>query len=464
MVNTYNPRLAQALGKAEGNLFVDYAAPIKDVLNKNEQERLKEEESNYKKAIIEANAYQKAKKESEAVTARLAREMKDYDPAKVHPKYLKEATYSVNNLRNIARGIINNPELSEAERSIQLEEKFNQPLKKIYQKSEQLKQSDEDFLDSNDLLSKANNAFIIDFNNIKHDPEGYDIINDFAVIKLDKFDNKNQNDSDFKELVAKYKVGNNVAIPLDDFNEMHKPILQSWKKYKEVFDDIDAAAKSMASKGLTKPQFAAEIEKTTSALRFTPEEVKSIAYDHLGKNEEAFAGYDLNKDNKFDENELNNWVKDQLKTGAKTTYDNWFKADLPEDGGKPTVAEEKKKQIQQNITFATNELNKMNLPKTSKGMIDVGSTSFNRLLNNLNLSVDVAGSFDANGKQLIKVKSNLTNKTLNFTSDMTEAEFNRAVLLLSGALPEEAMKKYPDNQGPSEQNEVINIGSLPVKK
>ena len=129
-----------------------------------------------------------------------------------------------------------------------------------------------------------------------------------------------------------------------------------------------------------------------------------------------------------------------------------------------TATEQKEIQTQKNITFATNELNKMNLPKTSKGMIDVGSTSFNRLLNNLNLSVDAAGSFDTNGEQLIKVTSNLTNKTLNFISNMTEAEFNRAVLLLSGASPEEAMKKYPDNQGPSEQNEVINIGSLPVKK
>lgn len=131
---------------------------------------------------------------------------------------------------------------------------------------------------------------------------------------------------------------------------------------------------------------------------------------------------------------------------------------------KPTATEQKEIQTQKNIAFATNELNKMKLPKTSKGMIDVGSTLFNTLLSDLNLSANPKGSLDANGKQLIEVKSNLTNKTLNFTSNMTKAQFNRAVLLLSGASPEEAMKKYPDNQGPVEENEVINIGSLPVKK
>lgn len=167
------------------------------------------------------------------------------------------------------------------------------------------------------------------------------------------------------------------------------------------------------------------------------------------------------------ENGLIEAVKDHYRKTA-ANYAKQFETQRVEnekpDTKKPTVAEEKKKQVQQNITFATNELNKIKLPKTSKGMIDVGSTVFNRLLNNLNLSAKAAGPLDANGEQIIEVKSNITNKVLNFSSDMTEAEFNRAVLLLSGATPEEAMQRYPDQSGPVRESEVINIGSLPVKK
>jgi hypothetical protein len=106
----------------------------------------------------------------------------------------------------------------------------------------------------------------------------------------------------------------------------------------------------------------------------------------------------------------------------------------------------------------------MKLPKTSKGMIDVDSTIFNRLLNNLNLSVDPAGSYEAGEKKIITIKSNITNKPLSITSDMSTAEVNRTLLMLSGATPEEAMRRYPDQSGPIEESEVINIGSLPVKK
>lgn len=397
MANTYNPRLAQALGQAEGNLFVDYAAPVRDVLARKEQERLKKEESDYKKAMIEAAAYQKAMKEREVVAARLARSLEDYNPAKVHPKLLKSAIYEVNNLRNIARDIINDTTISEAERSIQLEEKFNIPLKKIYQKSEQLKQSDEEFLDSGDLLSKANSGFVTDFNNIKHDPEGYDIINDFAVIKFDKFNKENQDDPKFKELITKYKKGNDIIIPLDEFDKMHKPILQSWKKYKEINDDIINSAKSMASKGLTQSQFNSEIKNAISGLRFTEQEIKSIAYDHLGKNEEAFAGYDLNNDNIFSEDELNEWVKNQLTTAAKNTYSNWFKPDIPKNTEKYDF-----KNLGENIAE-----NIMSDPVSQFEEVSNAPIKYNKL----DKIVTIDTGVDKDGKSLPKLNFNLNKKS-----------------------------------------------------
>lgn len=338
-INTYNPRLAQALGRSQGDLFVDYAAPVKAVLDKQEQEKLLQEEKEYKKAVIEANAYQKAMKEREAVAARLARQIQDYDPNKVHPKLLKEATYKMNAVKKTAREIINDPSLSEAERSIQLEEKVNREVKKIYQRSERLKDSDEDFLESGDILSKANSGFITNFNNIKHDPDGYDIIGDNAVINTNKFNQENKEDSNYKELIQKYGQGENIIVPLDEFEKIYPPIIQSWKKYKEVNGSIDGAAKSMATKGLTKSQFNSEIKNTIDGLRFTSDEIRSIAYDHLGKTEEAFAGYDANKDGEYSEDELNTWVKNQLTSAADSTYNNWFKPDLPDTGKKEILNE-----------------------------------------------------------------------------------------------------------------------------
>jgi hypothetical protein len=212
----------------------------------------------------------------------------------------------------------------------------------------------------------------------------------------------------------------------------------------------------------------------------------SIAFDYLGKERPEYINIedyrdadgnidiakfktdkvtDLNNDGNIDENELNSWIKSQLVEAAENAYDG-YKKDYADkfEPDTPTATEEKEKQTQQNINFATDQLNKMKLPKTSKGMIDVDSTVFNRLLNNLNLSVDPQGSYVAGEKKIIKVKSNITNKTLNIMSDMPIAEFNRTLLMLSGATPEEAMKRYPDQSGPVEESEVINIGSLPVKK
>jgi len=333
--------IGQAMG---GGRPLDLAKAVRPAVIRGERAALMQNKRN----AMEAAANQKALKEKEEVNARLVKSIESYDFEKVHPKLLASATMSMHEVRNIARSIINDSNLSEAERSLQIQERVNEPISRMRQRSIQLYKADEEYLDSGDLLSKANSGFVTHFDNIKHDPDGYSIIGDNAVISMDRFDKDNPEDPDFKEMVKNYKQGESIVIPLDELEKMHKPILQDWKGFKETQENLHSAAKNMATKGLTQSQFNSEMENYVGGLKFTKDQARSIAYDQLGKTEADLAGADLNGDGINTEDELNEWLKGQLKQAAQKTYKNWFKPD-PADTEKKNDFELMGEEIAENI-------------------------------------------------------------------------------------------------------------------
>lgn len=465
--------------------YVDYAAGAKSHLEKWYQEK-KIDAARLQK---EKMAYLKAMQDREKQTANLFAKFKDIDAAKTIPELdIYNNALAVSARNEAAKGakiggmqgqaILNN-----SNKQIELATGVNQDWKEYIGN---IKDRDSEFyindkgqyMRNENTISKANNAFNIAFDGIRNNLSFENILagNDgrpVYVVSKDQFSDEIKQTKQFQDFFGNK---NSVAIPHSEIFKIGALKETQTAKYKEALEKYThTAIKSMVKSGYDNTEMDDELNRTFDSLKFTEDQLVSIAIDELDILPEEYGGSledvlkeiekEGDQDGKpgIDINDLKVFVKNEFKSGILNTFN---KIDTEEETKipKPTVAEEKKKQTQQNITFATNQLNKIKLPKTSKGMIDVGSTLFNRLLNNLNLSPDAAGSFEANGKQLIKVKSNVTNKTLNFTSDMTEAEFNRAILLLSGATPEEAMAKYPDNQGPVEQDEAINIGSLPVKK
>lgn len=110
----------------------------------------------------------------------------------------------------------------------------------------------------------------------------------------------------------------------------------------------------------------------------------------------------------------------------------------------------RKQETQKRIESTKNSLAELSLPKNNKGFVDVDSSVFSRELAKYNLIPDVAGSYKTeDGQKVIKVKSNSTNKTMNITSNMPEAEIKRIILQLAGATPEEAENAYPSTELPS---------------
>lgn len=470
----YNPRLAQKVGAAISEQYVSIEPAIEKgriAYQREEAKQLRKQQLEFEKRKLEAAEFAKEMKRRDDVlyTAQkdLYKSEKNFDTAPPAVKArvtnllveAKENTAALNSA-------IKNGSVTKGQ-SVEYTDAINKKVKKAERLLELYPEIVKNY--SENKPSMINSSTDIKISN-KIGAGEFEIA---EIESEDKVIVKNDNN----EIIA--------TIPLDEaVNPTYIP--EDYEAFATAFSTVNEAAKKAASKGESIDNMKQDVKSALSTLNFTPEQSLSIAFDYLGKERPEYINIedyrdadgnidiakfktdkvtDLNNDGNIDENELNSWIKSQLVEAAENAYDG-YKKDYADkfEPDTPTATEEKEKQTQQNINFATDQLNKMKLPKTPKGMIDVDSTVFNRLLNNLNLSVDPQGSYVAGEKKIIKVKSNITNKTLNIMSDMPIAEFNRTLLMLSGATPEEAMKRYPDQSGPVEESEVINIGSLPVKK
>jgi hypothetical protein len=392
-------------------------------------------------------AYDKAIKEREAFSARLIGQFKMPNFKGVPAQGMTWLTEQAGVIKNVVYSIATDKNLSPIQQQILINEQ-KEKISNLEYWANEYKESMVDFVDKTDMLSQVNTE---------------------KDLLLDKM--RIEGDYIIKEDTAFFNINNEIIEkPVSQLSKGFSLIEQDHIAYNDLLNKVATTAKKTAAQGKDKTALDYEITEGINNLKLTDMQYLTIAVDQLG-----YTGdFDMKtiKDEAKDENpdkidnqelrkEIILFVENNIRESANKAFAAYFE---PKDPKGITAADEKEKQTQQNINFATDQLNKMKLPKTSKGMIDVDSTIFNRLLNNLNLSVDPAGSYEAGEKKIITIKSNITNKPLSITSDMSTAEVNRTLLMLSGATPEEAMRRYPDQSGPIEESEVINIGSLPVKK
>ena len=468
----YNPRLAQKVGAAEAGQYMSIAPAVAGgvaAFERQQAKQLKQQELRFEKRKVEAQAFKKALEDRDnilyEVQKNLAKSKKRIDiaPPAAKNRAIALSDIAKQNYKQL-QDAIKQGRITRGAALMWEDENVNKYIQ-----------------DADNLLDKYP-EIIANYSasppSMINSSKDINISNKIAKQEFEFDENNNAiiRSEDGKKIIA--------TIPFDELsNPTYIPV--DTEAFTTAFNTVNTAADKAASKGKSLESMQKDVKAALSGLNFTPEQALSIAFDYLGKEQPEYINIEDFKDengeiniSKFkrtiDEDgdgtfgepeDLNLWVKNKLAEAASNAYEG-YKEDYADkfEPPSPTVSEEKEIKIKENISFANNQLKNIKLPKNSKGMIDVDSTVFNRLLNNLNLSVDKAGSYNANDNKIISVKSNITNKTLNFSSDMTESEFNRAVLLLSGSTPEEAMGMYPDYEAPANKSEVINIGSLPIKK
>jgi hypothetical protein len=236
-----------------------------------------------------------------------------------------------------------------------------------------------------------------------------------------------------------------------------------------LFDATQKSAQSAASKGADMTGYIKKVEQDLAQLTLTDNQYISAAFDFLGKETPGFTNpFDsyieedmraafkskdpsLIKDKGGEEgnvDEIKAFVHKAMIEGAKDAYEGYKKdyADKFEPSGVKTDKKELQRAKQLESTMPLIE--QVKIPKNDKGNADINNVSFTRELARLNLAVDKSGAFGEDDK-VIEVRSNITNKKLNITSNMLDSDIKNILMLLSGATTQEANESYPlDREGP----------------
>ena len=236
--------------------------------------------------------------------------------------------------------------------------------------------------------------------------------------------------------------------------------------FENVFSTVITAADKAASKGKSLENYKQDIQTAVSSMKLSDEQVQSVAFDYLGKQlpeyTEQYKTYldakdteglikavgDLNADGEASEEDLRIFITNQMVEAGEAAYEGYKKdyADKFETSGVKTDKKELQRAKQLESTMPLIE--QVKIPKNDKGNADINNVSFTRELARLNLAVDKSGAFGEDDK-VIEVKSNITNKKLNITSNMLDSDIKNILMLLSGATTQEANESYPlDREGP----------------
>ena len=238
--------------------------------------------------------------------------------------------------------------------------------------------------------------------------------------------------------------------------------------FENVFSTVITAADAAASKGKSLENYKQDIQTAVSSMRLSDEQVQSVAFDYLGKQLPEYteqykthldakdtdglikAVGDLNADGDANEEDLRIFITNQMVEAGEAAYEGYKKdyADKfePQDGSK---TDKKELQRIKQLEFATPLIDETKIPRDKNGNVAVDDVLFTSLLARLNLAVDSRGAASGDTGSAISVKSNITNKTLNITSNMIDSDVKNALMLLSGSTIQEANESYPlDPSGP----------------
>ena len=250
-----------------------------------------------------------------------------------------------------------------------------------------------------------------------------------------------------------------------------------------LFDATQKSAQSAASKGADMTGYIKKVEQDLAQLTLTDNQYISAAFDFLGKETPGFtnpfnsyieedmrAAFEskdpsLIKDKggeKGNMDEIKAFVHKAMIEGAKDAYEGYKKdyADKFEPQDDPKTDKKELQRIKQ-LEFATPLIDETKIPRDKNGNVTVGDVVFTSLLARLNLAVDSRGAAAGESGSAISVKSNITNKTLNMTSNMLDSDVKNALMLLSGATIQEANESYPPNPSGPLSEKASNVFTPP---
>ena len=202
--------------------------------------------------------------------------------------------------------------------------------------------------------------------------------------------------------------------------------------------------RSLNSKSLTNERIRDVATKTVSSL--SDEDIKNAA---LGYNLSGLSRQDQEKYfvttpmNKIKSDVIDAlYNRDLILYGKELNEIKTPKPDKPDSEA-----------IKQQKIFSTNNLIKnIRIPRTKEGMVDFNSTVFSKELGSLNISPEIDKGFELAGGDALYVKSAVPGgDDLLITSDMSDDDIRRTLLLAKGADAVTANRIYPKTyEGPSE--------------
>ena len=409
---------------------------------------------------LEAENYNKKRKETEKILSDYIKDQKEFDkriPPNNYGQIITEKSVELKKSRNNVENEIRKGNIGLAD-SMKATQKDQQTLKKLNSGIGSYEEWMKIYGEIHDNLSSTVGS------------KNVDIVNSMAkglVFKQGK-DTVVKNEKGEAIHTFKDKEPLDIYSP-ETFEELNY-ISPDTSGINALFDATQKSAQAAASKGADMMGYIKKVEQDLTQLTLTDSQYISAAFDFLGKETPGFtnpfdsyieedmrAAFEskdpsLIKDKGGEVgniDEIKAFVHNAMIEGAKDAYEG-FKKDYADKFEPKDDLKTDKKELQRakQLESAMPLIEQVKIPKDDKGNADINNVSFTRELARLNLAVDKGGAFGEDDK-VIEVKSNITNKKLNITSNMLDSDIKNILMLLSGATTQEANESYPlDREGP----------------
>lgn len=424
-------------------------------------EQLAKQQADFERKKLEAENYNKKRKESEKILSDYIKNEEDYSggalPGNVG-EIITDGSIGLKKFHNNVENQIRKGNIGLAD-SMKARQQSQQMLKKLNSGAGTYKEWMKIYEETHDNLSSTVGS------------KNVDIVNSMA---------KGLVYEQGKDTVVKNEKGETIHTfkdkePLDvyspeTFEELNY-ISPDTSAINTLFDATQKSAQAAASKGADMTGYIKKVEQDLAQLTLTDSQYVSAAFDFLGKETPGFtnpfdsyieedmrAAFEskdpsLIKDKGGEGgnmDEIKAFVHNAMIEGAKDAYEG-YKKDYADKFEPKDDSKTDKKELQRikQLEFATPLIDETQIPRDKKGNVAIDDVVFTSLLARLNLAVDSRGAASGDTGSVISVKSNITNKTLNITSNMLDSDVKNALMLLSGSTTQEANESYPlDPSGP----------------
>ena len=451
----YNPILARNLARAYQPQVYDFKTGVDEAFEPFVQE-LKEQEELKRK---EAEKYERQQEKIRADQQADFRNMKSFDPNTLVEEYRDYAGQELFDLQSQYKYAVENLQGFEKQKALNT---INQDIDTIKNRNLIFGAYLEDYKDRYDSeqeggvrISNVNDSVTIEMDRRKANREWDEVID---IDGVPHFVFNPVEGGSFEEP---------IVLSADNWTTDYVPLEKQTAKYVQAqsdFDDLITTAKRDL-RWEQDPENIAQIESILDAQTYTKDEALSIAVDYLGLEQEKYAGQimkDLDGDGESGTlDDINFFIKDQLRTGVQTTLKNLHNAYNKQKAeseaaanNNSTLSKEQKALVQQETlmtSLADIDFNK-EIPKTEKGFMDIGSSIFTNTLNQLGFARvgQISEEVDDKGNltdMFITLKNNTTNELQQVSmKTLTDARLKRMMLVSSGMSLDKVELLYPLDQ------------------